>query len=790
MIESPTEAGPLTAPLVLPPDVVIVPVASLPDHVRRRLADDDGYAVTRPRSRAPSAVVDADSARLLDQFREPRTVVDAVVNYSRAAGRDAHEVLDAAYPLLRRFLHDRLLAAAGSPAAAEIAQSLAPGDRFAGITVVRPVQVLDDSELYEARWSDGSACALKVARRAQDPATRACLGNEVAVLARLAGTAAPRLLQYGYHEDRPYVVMEWLAGVDATTAAAEERRCAHLDDGRSLVEFCLRITAAYAALHARGVVHADVHPRNVLVLADGSIRIIDYGLSWPRDRRSTMQSRGGVGFFFEPELAAARLAGSPDPPATPVGEQYAVAALVYSLLAGCHYIDFSLDKQQLLEQIAMEPMLAMPERSGPCWSSVQVALRRALAKRPEDRHRSMADFARALHTAVRAAGAPTERVPPHHDLVDDVIARIALDEPLFRLRGLTPPTSSATYGAAGISYAAYRLALARTDPGLLAVADAWAVRAVHDETAADAFTNAELDIGPARIGPVSPYHTASGGWAVQAFVSHAMGDEPTLEQAIARFLAAVAAPCRDLELALGRGGVLLMCSALLEIAPWHETLRAVGAATLEEIWAAVDAEAPIRAGGGPPYLGIAHGWAGILYAVLDWCRTAGRPLPTTMPERLDQLAELAVNHGRGLRWPVSHQPPGRPAPEYLAGWCHGSAGYVHLWTAATRHLGASPWTDLAERAAWNAWEEPSGIAGLCCGLAGRAYAMLNLWKLTGDRRWVRRADQLAVAAATAPRGPATPKDSLYKGDTGIAVLLAELANPDHGAMPLFERPIW
>ena len=45
----------ITDPLVLPPDVLLVPVGDLPEEVRRQLTFEEGdYAVTRPRSRTPS----------------------------------------------------------------------------------------------------------------------------------------------------------------------------------------------------------------------------------------------------------------------------------------------------------------------------------------------------------------------------------------------------------------------------------------------------------------------------------------------------------------------------------------------------------------------------------------------------------------------------------------------------------------------------------------------------------------------------------------------------------------
>jgi serine/threonine-protein kinase len=122
-----------------------------------------------------------------------------------------------------------------------------------------------------------------------------------------------------------------------------------------------------------------------------------------------------------------------------------------------------------------------------------------------------------------------------------------------------------------------------------------------------------------------------------------------------------------------------------------------------------------------------------------------------------------------------------------AGWCNGSAGYVFLWTLAYQMTGAEPFLRLAQGAAWDSWEAagPSG-GSLCCGWAGRAYALLNLYKCTGDGAWWERARELGRRAAAGGASPAAMKHSLYKGEAGVALLAADLAQPASSCMPLFE----
>jgi serine/threonine-protein kinase len=119
-------------------------------------------------------------------------------------------------------------------------------------------------------------------------------------------------------------------------------------------------------------------------------------------------------------------------------------------------------------------------------------------------------------------------------------------------------------------------------------------------------------------------------------------------------------------------------------------------------------------------------------------------------------------------------------------WCHGTAGYVFLFTLAHRLLGDDRWLQLAELAAWHAWDGPRNNATLCCGTSGRAYALLNFYKHTGATEWLSRARQLANHAASSAAETSTWPNALWKGELGVAVLIADLASPENARMPFFE----
>jgi len=218
---------------------------------------------------------------------------------------------------------------------------------------------------------------------------------------------------------------------------------------------------------------------------------------------------------------------------------------------------------------------------------------------------------------------------------------------------------------------------------------------------------------------------------------------------------------------------------------------------LRNIWAELDTYRPIRECKQIAYSGAAHGWAGILFATLNWCKASGAALPRHLEERLDELMRMAERFGRSYRWKWSIRQSGS-SPQgsaYMAGWCNGSAGFVYLWTLAHRMIGLPEFARLAEGAAYDCWESESQIGNLCCGFGGQAYALLNMYKHSGDVAWLYRAQALTQRAARSIRDMPSGgifqdlvlrPDSLYKGELGIALLAEELNRPEFAAMPFFE----
>src|SRR5919107_5286548 len=153
------------------------------------------------------------------------------------------------------------------------------------------------------------------------------LVNRIRVEARAAARLRhPNVVEvHDFGETRdglPYVVMELVEGCSLAAVLA---------DGplpwESAVHVCAQVAAALAAAHARGIVHRDVKPSNVMVTTDG-VKLVDFGISATIGEADVI---GGEVYGTPAYLAPERLARGTVRPATDV---YALGLLLYLTLAG------------------------------------------------------------------------------------------------------------------------------------------------------------------------------------------------------------------------------------------------------------------------------------------------------------------------------------------------------------------------------------------------------------------------------------------------------------------------
>ena len=252
-------------------------------------------------------------------------------------------------------------------------------------------------QVHAARHRSGRAVVIKRVRNtlSSDQLLAARLADEARLLRAVSHPNVVRVLDHGIgHDGRPFMVMDRAHGTplyDVITARGPlplER----------LAAIASQLLAGLAAIHAAGIVHADLTSSNALVDEVDIVTIIDFGLaramSAPPDPADQI---AGTPPYMAPEMIAGAYP-------TIAGDVYAAATIVYEMLTAT--TPYSGHISTILARQLCEPV-EPPSRRAPGRSispAIDRVVLRALERSPDARYPSVTAFAKALDAAL--AGRP------------------------------------------------------------------------------------------------------------------------------------------------------------------------------------------------------------------------------------------------------------------------------------------------------------------------------------------------------------------------------------------------
>jgi hypothetical protein len=248
--------------------------------------------------------------------------------------------------------------------------------------------------VYKARHAEtGTVCALKVLHGPVDADARQRFRAEAAAARRLDHPHIVRVFAAGEAGRVPYLVMEYAAG-----GSLDRRRPEWPMPAREAASLVAALAEGLAHAHARGIVHRDLKPANVLLTADGSPKVADFGLARRLDahgpRLTAAHAVLGTPVYMPPEQAAgqARHAG-------PAADVWALGVILSELLAGQPpFAGQSAD--EIRRRVRHEPPSPLPRSIPPTLAAV---VARCLRKDPADRYATAAALANDLRSFLTGA---------------------------------------------------------------------------------------------------------------------------------------------------------------------------------------------------------------------------------------------------------------------------------------------------------------------------------------------------------------------------------------------------
>jgi F-box protein 11 len=250
----------------------------------------------------------------------------------------------------------------------------------------------------------------------RNPTFAARFSREVRTLVQLAHPNVVKVLDVGEHSRVPFAVMQFLAG-----GSLRDRQVAGPNGAvrpmppAALAGWLSGVAAALDFIHARGFIHRDVKPGNILFDAHGHPYLADFGVikalaaEGAEAQRSNLTQRGtvlGTLQYLAPEvLLMRRFDGRAD--------QFALAVTVYEVLAGRYPFQGGTPADIMSQQMTTRPR-PLHELIAGVSPALGRAVARGLSREPDERFPDCASFARAVLEAVHvpATAAPQSAPVP------------------------------------------------------------------------------------------------------------------------------------------------------------------------------------------------------------------------------------------------------------------------------------------------------------------------------------------------------------------------------------------
>ncbi|MFG2295109.1 serine/threonine-protein kinase [Streptomyces sp. NPDC048603] len=227
--------------------------------------------------------------------------------------------------------------------------------------------------------------------------------KEARAAARIAHPAVVTVHDVFEHDDRPWIVMEYIDGPSLADAAKAAGRI----EPREAARIGLHVLGALRAAHAVGVLHRDVKPGNVLLAADGRVLLTDFGIAAIEGDATITRTGELVGSidYLAPERVTG---GAPDP----ASDLWSLGATLYTAVEARSPFRRTSPISSLAAVVNDEP--PAPQRAEALGPVITALLRKDPAKRPSaaEAERMLLEAMEGRAPKAAQAYVPTQTLAP------------------------------------------------------------------------------------------------------------------------------------------------------------------------------------------------------------------------------------------------------------------------------------------------------------------------------------------------------------------------------------------
>jgi serine/threonine-protein kinase len=229
----------------------------------------------------------------------------------------------------------------------------------------------------------GRMVAIKLLTAAGDPDIQKRFRNEAAAAGKLRHKNIVTVYDFGEQDGAPYIVMELMEGEDLHRVITKKRSLTLLRKIRIMMETAEGLHHA----HANGIVHRDVKPANIMVLNDGGVKIMDFGIALvTQDTANRLTPQGSMLGTFR-YMAPEQFFGMPS---DEISDIFSYGIIFYELISGKHPFH-STEPAAVMRNITICEPEPLRRVAPDCPEALESICARLLAKERDQRYQNLDD---------------------------------------------------------------------------------------------------------------------------------------------------------------------------------------------------------------------------------------------------------------------------------------------------------------------------------------------------------------------------------------------------------------